>query len=352
MPAPVAAVAPVAPAPAGNGVQTSAASSARNTSGQFSPKDGATGAETKAPAGETKPPVSETKGPPGETPAEKAWRLKTKLKRKGQEVDVDLDEDGVKRALQVAWDLESQRGEIAADRKSVTELLDGLKHRTRETLKAQGIDVDELIAHEAAESQKLASMSEAEQRAYRAEQELERFKGERETERKTAQQQQRQQQRQAEVQRNVANYKAALKASSLPTESPALLRLMVDTQDLLVSGGRPPLEPAQLAQASERRHLLELGEVADAVAAHPEAAARWRPALQKFAKLGLQGLKGKPLLDALGSELVVSVCQATLEGLGHAPPPNSTPAETPPPLAEKPGTALTEYEARELLRRR
>lgn len=346
MPAPIAVPAAPAPAPTGNGVQTSAPPAARNTSGQFSPKDGAAGVETKAPA-ETKAP--EAKGPPGETAAEKVLRLKGKLKRRGKELDVDLSPEEAMRALQVAWDLEEKRGEITNDRKTVDELLQGLKTKPRETLRAQGVDLDELLANEAAEREKLATMSEDAQRAYRLEQELNALKGERETEKKTLAQQQRQAQRQAEVQRNLTSYKAALKSSALPAESPALLRMMVDTQDLIVSGGRPPLEPQQLAQATERRHLLELDEVANAVAKSPEAAARWRPALQKFAKLGLSGLKGKPLLDALGTELVVSVCQATLESHGHAPI-AAPPTDAPPP-APASGKALTEAEARELLRR-
>lgn len=343
-------VTPAAPAPAGNGVQTSAA---RNTSGQFAPKDGASGkapVETKAPPDGTKPPAAETKGPPGETATEKAWRLKAKLKRKGKEIDVDLDEEGVKRSLQVAWDLEEQRGEIAADKKRVQELIEGLKNRPRETLKSQGIDVDELLAAEALEREKLATMSEAEQRAYRAEQELERFKTEREQEKLTAAETLKKQQRQQVAQRNVVAYKSALKASGLP-ESPRLLNAMISTQELITSAGRPPLEPPQLAQATERRHLLELKEVATAAMSSPEAAQRWAPALREFAKVGLSGLKGQPLIDALGKDLVLAVCEATLEGLGHQVPQRQPTEETPPEPKPAGGAAMTEQEAREALRR-
>lgn len=350
MPAPISpvVVAPVTSAPAGNGVQTSA----RNTSGQFAPKDGATGkapVETKAPPADPKVPGAETKGPPGETAAEKAYRLRTKLRRKGQEVDVDLDEEGIKRALQVGWDLEAQRGEIAADRKAVNELLHGLKNKTRETLRSQGVDIDELVANEAAEQQKLEAMTEVERENYALKKQLADLDAQRDTEKKTAAEQLKVQQRREVAHRNVTSYRAALKASGLP-ESPRLLNAMISTQELITSAGRPPLEPTHLAQATERRHLLELKEVAAAASSSPEAAQRWAPALREFAKLGLGGLKGKPLLDALGKDLVLSVCEATLEGLGHQVQPRQ-PGEEPP--AAKPAgaaPAMNEYEAREALR--
>lgn len=150
------AIAPSTPssgAPPGGGQAPAAKSTTgpRSTDGRFSPKDGAAGVASEGGG----PPVPGGEAPPPKEP----YRFKKPLKVFGQVEEVDLDEDGIARELQIARASRRQLTEVQKKLQESQELEKLLASNPEEFLRRRGVDLDGLAKKRIAELINLESMS-------------------------------------------------------------------------------------------------------------------------------------------------------------------------------------------------
>lgn len=293
--------APAAPTSAPNG----APAAARNNSGQFSPKDGATGIQPPA-AKPAAPPVAKVGEPPPVEKKPEPYRFK----RKVGEREVDLDEGGIEQHIKELDWRRKQQGELTSTKKELADL-----KRLAETdedgfFKALGIDVDARAERKIAERLRMAQLTPQEQELERLKAEIDKRDmsvKEREKQLETqAKEARREQVRQA----NRQEYEQALGASVLP-HSRAKLFLMSQIQRGLLDSGAPKMSPEHLGRAYDDMMLSAFDEVVNAATTKPETLQRW-PNLPKLGVAALGKLDGEALLAELGPALTRKVLQASV----------------------------------------
>lgn len=328
--APAAPAAPAAPtsAPPPNGAP-------RNTSGQFSPKDGATGITPPPAAKPGAAPVA-----PAEPKKPEPWRVKLKLDNE----EIELDEERAKRELaELRW-RRKQQNEVAAQRKAIEHLIKMAETGGDEAVaKELGIDLDTLAERRMAERQRLAAMSPEQQELERAKAEIAAEAKKLEAEKKRIADETTAAERMKRREASKAEYEAALGHSVLP-HSRAKLFLMSQIQRGQTESGAPRFTPEQLGKAYDEMAFSMLDELVRAPGTKPELLARW-PDLPKLAVSALDKLDGDALLQALGPALKRKVLEASVaEHRGQQTIPVRRQQQTEAPAAPRQGP-IDEVEA-------
>lgn len=227
--APAATQAPAAPKP--NGVP-------RSTSGQFAPKEGAQGKVVEP-------------GPGATDAAKEEWRFKEKLKVYGQEEDVDLDRDGVKRELQQARAMRKQHAEMQKKLAEREELEALFEKDPDEYMRRRGKDPEEYLKqkiHKVIEREQLTEEQRATQdaiaRADAAEAKLQK----QEEARKATQQKLRTEHAKKQM---VERYGRTIEAAGLERNAETIF-LMAEVEDIAAKQGLE-YTPEELGKETARR---------------------------------------------------------------------------------------------------
>lgn len=272
------------------------ASKPRNNSGQFAPKEGAVGA--------TPPETPEDGGKPPE--AKEPFRFKKKLKVYGKEEEVDLDEEGLTRELQVSRAQAKKLSQFQATASKAAEILELAEKDPEALLRALGKDPDAYARQKLAREARLGAMTPEERelhelREYKTQQEL--VAKQREEEGKKVA---RDQKVEALAKRNEERYMGILQRSGLPQNAESLL-MLVEAAERAPEG----------IEYSEQEIITE---------------AKRRDS-ERFER-SLNGLTGKQLLERLGEKRVQLVLEAAVEKFTasqnfDAPAPAAPPAKEP-----------------------
>jgi hypothetical protein len=210
----------------------------RAPDGRFLPKEGTQGVAPK-----------EAPQQPGET--KEAYRLRTKVKVYGEERDVDLDEDGIKRELQLGYATKRQLSDALAKLKAREEADKLADENPEEFLRRKGRDLDEMAKRQLLAAIEQAAMSPeqrelAELRAQLEAQQTE--KAQREEKEKGAL---KALHRKKFIEQRKQVYRAAMPTTGLePTHE--TLYLMAETEDLMRQDGIE-VTPESLASEVRRR---------------------------------------------------------------------------------------------------
>lgn len=197
-------------------------------------------------------------GEPGEAPKEpEPYRFKRKLKADGAEFEVDLDEEGLAREVQIARAARQRLATLAAKNKELDERESRAKEAPHEFLEKLGIDPDKWAAERLSRKAQDGLMSE-EERAFR-ETQAENARLKQQVEQHARAEQERHTRAVADQlwQKEEPRYLEAIKKHNLPTGNEVMGHIAQVGLEYMDAG--VPLEPEQVvALAAER-----LGKYAD-----------------------------------------------------------------------------------------
>lgn len=313
-------------------------------------KNGATHTEVGQPPA-TDPKVN---AKPAETQAEKAYRLKKKLKVGGKDYDVDLDEAGIEREVQKAKHYETQRAEFDKARSDFEARQRKLVEDPDAFFEENQIDLDAILSERQRRAEAMKALSPEQQEVARLKQEI-------------ARRDQAEQRRQADestraevtahnerVQGEMRLYGETFKLLGAEPGKPgaaSLLRTFATVREMAVMNGEPDLTPPQLAAAAERFELAQASNIIDRLASNEGWRGKHSPLLEKMATGALKHLKGEALLTTLGPDLVRAVTAAAWAKTRNSPTPiiQSPPPPDGRPAAPPNGKAPSEWDVMERL---
>ncbi len=275
----------------------------RNTSGQFGTKEGSQVAESP-------------EGKPPEKPPD-AYRFKRKLNVFGKDEDVDLDEEGLTRELQIKRALEKKVGDYKGGYEKAQRLIELAKADPDAFLAEVGSNPEEWARKKLATAAKLGAMTEEERelhelREYR--QSIEARDAKRTEDEKANATKQK---RQAITERNQKVYIEALQSAPDLPQSYEGLEMLIDAAEYLTEHGIAVNDPKELVTEARKRD-------------------------QARVERSFRGLDGKGLIQRLGKVRVQQIMEAAVADWestqNFEPAPGAPPAEP-----EKPAGAEREY---------
>jgi hypothetical protein len=333
--------APIAAAPAAAPATTTPTTPVKN------------GAHTEA----GQPPAVDPKvnAKPAETQAEKAWRLKKKIKVGGKEHDVDMGEDDVVREIQKARHYESQREEFNKRQQDFEARQRKLAEEPDEFFRENNIDLESILAERGKRMEEMKALSPEQQRIRTLEEQIQKH-AQAEQKRVAAEKQQAEVAEQNQrVSGELKLYGETFKLLGQEVGKPgaaSLLRTFAIVREMAEHAGEPAMSPPQLAQAAERFELQQASNVIDRLSSNEAWRGKHGPLLEKMATGALKHLKGEALLTALGPELERAVVAAAWQKTRNSPTPiiQSPPTPDGQPRAPAPnGKATSEWDVMERL---